>query len=165
MDLGNLRALPSGEKVFIDSNILTYHLLNDPIYGKRCKEFIDRVENRDLDGFISPIIVSETLFNFIKAAIVKNYRIRPKEITIFLKTKVEVIRNINIAKASELFEIFNIVSISESEVRECYKAIKDYALLTNDAFHVAAMRKNMIENIATNDKDFERVEWIKIWKP
>ena len=31
MDLGNLRALPSGEKVSIDSNILTYHLLNDPI--------------------------------------------------------------------------------------------------------------------------------------
>jgi len=165
MGLGNLKALPSGEKVFIDSNILTYHLLNDPIYGKRCKEFIDRIENRDLDGFISPIIVSETLFNFIKATIVKNYGIRPNEITIFLKTKIKVIRDINIDKASELFEIFNIISISKSEIKECYKAIKDYALLTNDAFHVSAMKKNMIENIATNDKDFERVEWINIWKP
>ncbi|MCK4734821.1 MAG: PIN domain-containing protein [Methanophagales archaeon] len=116
---GELSALPSGEKVFIDSNILTYHLLNDPVYGKGCKEFIGRVENREFEGFISPIIVSETLFNFI----------------------------------------------SESEVEECYKAIKDYALLTNDAFHVATMKRYGITNIATNDPDFERVNGTKVWKP
>jgi len=40
MGLGNLRAPPSGEKVFIDSNILTYHLLNDPIYGKDAKSLL-----------------------------------------------------------------------------------------------------------------------------
>ena len=69
---GKLSALPGGEKVFADSNILTYHLLNDPAYGKRCMEFIGGVENRGFLGFISPIIVSETLFNFIKANIVKD---------------------------------------------------------------------------------------------
>jgi predicted nucleic acid-binding protein len=78
MALGELSALLSGEKVFTDSNILTYHLLNDPVHGKRCKAFIGRVENRDFEGFISPIIVSETLFNFIKANIVKEYRINQR---------------------------------------------------------------------------------------
>ena len=92
---GELSALPSGAKVFVDSNIQTYHLLNDPAYGKRCKEFIGRVENREFEGFISPIIVSETLFNFI----------------------------------------------SELEVDGCYKAIKDYALLTNDAFVIEKINK------------------------
>ncbi|VUT24993.1 MAG: PIN domain protein [Candidatus Methanolliviera sp. GoM_oil] len=43
--------------------------------------------------------------------------------------------------------------------------LKDYALLTNDAFHVTTMKKYGITNIARNDPDFERVEWIKIWKP
>ena len=116
---GELSALPSSEKVFVDSNILTYHLFNDPVHGKRCKEFIGRAENDDFEGFISPIIVSETLFNFI----------------------------------------------SGSEVEECYKAIKDHALLTNDAFHVATMKRYGITNIATNDPDVERVEWLKVWKP
>jgi len=60
-----LSAFPGNEKVFIDSNILTYHLLNDPVYGERCK------------------------------------------------------------------------------------AIKDYSLLTNDAFHVATMKRQGITNIAT----------------
>lgn len=37
-------------------------------------------------------------------------------------------------------------------------------LSTNDAFHVAAMERRGLVEIATNDQDFERVEWIRIWK-
>ena len=85
---GELSALPSGVKVFVDSNILTYHLLNDPAYGKRCKEFIGRVENREFEGFISPIIVSETLFNFIKAIYEEGF-LKPLE-EIGLKEKEEI---------------------------------------------------------------------------
>ncbi len=33
MDPGNLRNIPEDEKVFIDTNILTYYLLNDSVYG------------------------------------------------------------------------------------------------------------------------------------
>ena len=163
---GELSALlPSDEKVFVDSNILTYHILNDPAYGKRCKEFIGRAENDDFEGFISPIIVSETLFNFIKANIVKDYGIKPKGVISFLKANPKAISKIDIRKASDLFRIFSVLPISESEIDECYKAIKDYALLTNDAFHVATMKQHGITNIATNDPDFERVNWIKVWKP
>ena len=34
-----------------------------------------------------------------------------------------------------------------------------------DAIHAATMNINQIKNMATNDRDFERIEWIKIWKP
>jgi predicted nucleic acid-binding protein len=54
---------------------------------------------------------------------------------------------------------------SELEVEECYKAIKDHALLTNDTFHVATMKMQGITHIATNDPDFERVGGLKVWKP
>ena len=40
MGPGNLRNLPEDEKVFIDSNILTYNLLNDSVYGNECNNFI-----------------------------------------------------------------------------------------------------------------------------
>jgi predicted nucleic acid-binding protein len=42
---------------------------------------------------------------------------------------------------------------------------KNYYLLSNDAIHVATMKNYGITNIATNDPDFERVSWIKVWKP
>ncbi len=162
---GELSALPSSEKVFVDSNILTYHLFNDPVHGKRCKEFIGRAENDEFEGFISPIVVSETLFNFIKANIVKDYRIKPKEVVSFLKANPKIISKIDIRKSSDLFKIFSVLPISESEVEECYRAIKDHALLTNDAFHVATMKGHGITDIATNDPDFDRVEWLNVWKP
>ena len=63
------------------------------------------------------------------------------------------------------YKIFSVLPISESEVEECYRAIKDHALLTNDAFHVATMKGHGITDIATNDPDFDRVEWLNVWKP
>jgi len=68
-------------------------------------------------------------------------------------------------KKYSLIQIFSVLPISELEVEKCYKIIKDHALLTNDAFHVATMKGQGITNIATNDPDFERVEWLKVWKP
>jgi len=45
------------------------------------------------------------------------------------------------------------------------ESMKRYRLMSNDAIHVATMKQRGITNIATNDPDFERVEWIKVWKP
>ncbi len=41
----------------------------------------------------------------------------------------------------------------------------NYGLLSNDAIHLATMKKHGITSIATNDRDFERVEWLNIRKP
>jgi len=53
----------------------------------------------------------------------------------------------------------------EYKCKELVEVISGYFLLPNDAFHVATMKRYGITNIATNDPDFERVEWIKVWKP
>ena len=39
------------------------------------------------------------------------------------------------------------------------ESMKRYRLMSNDAIHVATMKGHGITNIATNDPDFERVEW------
>lgn len=45
------------------------------------------------------------------------------------------------------------------------ESMKRYRLMSNDAIHVATMKKRGISAIATNDPDFERVGWLKVWKP
>ncbi len=42
---------------------------------------------------------------------------------------------------------------------------KKYALLTRDSLHITTMEQNNITDIATNDRDFERVDFLKVWKP
>jgi predicted nucleic acid-binding protein len=40
-----------------------------------------------------------------------------------------------------------------------------YSLLSNDACIASFARTYGIPNIATNDPDFERVDWLTVWKP
>ena len=40
-----------------------------------------------------------------------------------------------------------------------------YYLLTNDSLNLYIMKVNGIRDIATNDSDFEQVDWITVWKP
>ena len=40
-----------------------------------------------------------------------------------------------------------------------------YGVLATDAIHLATMHEYGIRTIATNDRDFERIEWLNIRKP
>ncbi len=40
-----------------------------------------------------------------------------------------------------------------------------YNLLSADAIHAASCNVHGIENIATNDPDFKRVDFLKLWVP
>jgi len=37
-----------------------------------------------------------------------------------------------------------------------------YNLLATDAMHVSVMKRHGITNVATNDRDFERIEWLNV---
>jgi len=157
--------LSAGERAFVDSNILTYHLLNHPVYGTACRNFIQDIQDGKYPGFITPIIISETLFNFIKADAFRMYGIRPGQVASFIKCNPEVLREISFDHLVELFDIFNIMPIGRPETAEALQIMGKYGILVNDALNIAAMKANRVFVAATNDRDFERVKDIKIWAP
>ena len=53
----------------------------------------------------------------------------------------------------------------ECKCKELVEFISRYSILPDDAINVATMKRYGITNIATNDPDFERVNWVKVWKP
>ncbi len=165
MDPGNLRALPEDEKVFIDSNILTYYLLNDPVYGEASTKFIDSIEEGKYFGFVSALVISEVLFNMIKAWVANKYGVRPRDAASMIKKRAEILCEIPIDETSELFDIFYILPLGEAEVKESYRIIAKYYLLTNDALNAAVMKVNRITQMATNDRDFFNIDWMKCWVP
>ena len=165
MDPGNLRDLPEDEKVFIDSNILTYYLLNDSIYGDECNNFIKKIEDGRYYGFVSPLIISETLFNAIKAWAFNEHGIRPRDFTRVIKEHPKILLDMPVDQTSELFDLFFVLPLGEAEVKESYKFINKYYLLTNDALNAATMKVNRIYQMATNDRDFFNIDWIKCWHP
>ena len=41
----------------------------------------------------------------------------------------------------------------------------EHKLMTNDSVNLFLMKLTGLEDIASNDSDFDRVPWIKLWKP
>ncbi|MGD0954649.1 MAG: PIN domain-containing protein [Methanotrichaceae archaeon] len=93
------------------------------------------------------------------------YVCKPAEIASFIKGHPEVLGKIPLNRPKEIFDIFNLLPIGKLEVKETLEMVSKYALLTNDALNAATMKVNGITNIATNDNDFGRVDWLNIWKP
>ncbi|RLG23263.1 hypothetical protein DRN76_05630 [Methanosarcinales archaeon] len=58
-----------------------------------------------------------------------------------------------------------IVSFSDLIFEKALRFMKQHRLMSNDAVHLATMKRYRVTNIATNDRDFEQVEWLKVWKP
>ena len=52
-----------------------------------------------------------------------------------------------------------------SNAKVLFEISRGYSLLSSDAYIASFAKRYGITNIATNDSDFERVEWLKVWKP
>jgi predicted nucleic acid-binding protein len=42
--------IPAGTAVFVDANVLIYHLTSHPLLGSACTDLIKRVEQGTIDG-------------------------------------------------------------------------------------------------------------------
>ena len=57
------------------------------------------------------------------------------------------------------------VSVSWREMLDAVSDMEKYGLDFIDALTLQVMKKNNVTEIYTNDKDFDRVEWVhRIWK-
>ena len=153
-------------KVFVDSNILMYALAKNSIYYQDCRQFITRIANGEIFGFLNPFVISEVLFKNLIASVIKEYH--PKDLMYFIKGNPHVLK-----ERKDIYEktlrLLNLNLTMLSTDREIWmKAVilsTEYALLPNDAIHAATCSVHGIEHVATNDSDFERVSFLNIWKP
>jgi predicted nucleic acid-binding protein len=141
-----LENIQRGSKVFIDSNIITYHLSGHNIFGGTSRKFLKGVESAEYESYVNDVVLSEVLLNYIKSELFRLRGIKPHRVVREIKRDPSLIGLVNFDAVTKLF-------------------ISGYFLLPNDALHVATMKRYGITNIATNDPDFERVKWIKVWKP
>lgn len=87
----------------------------------------------------------------------------------YLKKNWNIVKELNKAQIAidiiKQIENLRIVELNKAIFDQAFDYSKKYGLLSNDAIHAATMHINQIKTMATNDSDFERIEWIKVWKP
>lgn len=157
--------LPSNSSIFIDSNIFIYHFLG---ISEHCTNFLEKIEFGDSNGYTSTVVLAEGLHRLMIAEAVEIYGIEPKKAVKYLKKKPELIPKLEKCETAindiTEFEV-KILTVTVESIFQSRSLRKEYSLMTNDSLNLQVMKINGLTNIATNDSDFDRVDWLKVWKP
>lgn len=156
-------------KVFVDANIYLHTILGHPLYKYRCQRFLENIENGLYRAMTSSLVLNEVLHKLMLAEAVRMYKLSSERDALkLIKEKPELISNM-----SEVWKTYSdlnkypitVFSIDKESLNIAVLLSKKYGLLISDAVHASIMKINNIDNIATNDGDFERIEGITVWKP
>ncbi len=131
-------------RAFIDSNIFIYAAQSHPVFGKKCRQIIEGIENEKIAAFTSSLNISE-IGEVISRYVGKAEAVRAVELISALPMSIEPVSKENTIDAISIFSKYNI----------------NYA----DAIMVSVMQEKFIDTIITNDKHFDKVKKIEVIKP
>lgn len=158
-----------GSKVLFDTNIFIYSALDHPDYGNCCTRLLYEVESGEIEGYVPNIVLNELLHRLMISEVINKGMARNTGDAIkILKKDKSVIPGLHICweELDKIFEMnFVVLNEKPETFRESISISKRYSLLAKDAFIASFANSYEIENIATNDNDFENVDWLKVWKP
>ncbi len=160
-----LNTLPPDSKVFIDSNIFTYHLLGHKRYRDSVKDFLIKIESGLYYGYINEVVVSEVYHNFLRVKICDKYNVLPADFSRYIKSNPKTISDIDMANVTSILSMKNLELIHDIRIGLVEENMRKYNLLSADAIHVSSCKLHDIENIATNDNDLGRVGFLNLWMP
>ncbi len=169
----NLEEFKSSEKIYIDSTIFVSHHSKDAVDRKECSAFLNRAEKGEINAVTSYVAIDETAYILLKfkaAEILgtyKHYKILDSlrhEKNVFDEAWEVVEVHIDFVDALREKNALQIIT-QTADPLELKDLAKKYQLLPRDASHLGIMRRDMIENIATGDSDFERIKDLQVWMP
>jgi len=161
-----LSQLQSGERVFIDTNIFLYAVFEHSAYGKSCRDFLKRVEKDELLGFASDLVLNEVFHKLMISEIAETEGVEANNAAKLIKRDPKIIGDLRrIWEEMELLSGFGITLLNTTTYPEFVRLSREYLLSAADAAHLAAMQANGIMSMASNDRDFKRVPWLKLWRP
>jgi predicted nucleic acid-binding protein len=160
--------LAAGDTIFVDANTFIYHFAPDPVLEPPCSQLLQRIENRELEGFTSLHLLSEVahklmtleankLLGWPLTGMANRLRRHPAEVqrlTAFRQAIDRVAQSRVQVLATPLPALVDATAISQQT-----------GLLMNDALIVALMRANGLGRLASHDADFDRVPGLTRYAP
>ena len=160
--------LVAGLAVFVDANTLIYHFTAHPRYGPACTRLVERVERRELQGFLSSHVLADVAHRLMTieamthlgwpttglAARLKRHHAEIPRLTLYQQA---------LTKVGQLG--LQVIPVSEHLILMAAGCSQQYELLTGDALIVAVMRHQGLTHLASADADFDRVPGLVRYGP
>lgn len=166
----DLVALPSGTRVFVDTNIFHFHFEGK---SQTCTAFLTRIARGEVEAYVNTQVLSDLIHKLmLKEAIAKNCMsgTNPQGLKKYLKecrgktsALTEYQTNFELVMSYGL----HVIRINEKLLIETKQERKDYYLMTGDSLHIGSMnrRKTPLRHIATYDGDFDHIPGLTVWQP
>ncbi len=154
------------DNIFLDSNIFIYSITATGNF-KSCNLLLNKIKSGEIRGYVNPIVISEVYHKLLILNVSREYKIPIHDSLKIIKNNPDVLKKIENPRKAVLevskVENIKVLDINEIILKSSYLFLD--TLLINDAIHAATCKYYDIKNIATNDSDFERVDFLKVWKP
>ena len=168
MTVYNLTALPSGSRIFVDTNIFSLHFSGQSV---SCTALIQRITFGQVEAFVNSRVLLDLIHKLmLKEAEGKNYisRARASELRAWLSGN-----RSNGALLSDYHSYFEkVLELGLRYIHTTEKLLVDtkseretHGVMAGDSLHLGCMRRRSIANIVTNDGDFDHISHVNIWKP
>jgi predicted nucleic acid-binding protein len=132
--------------VFLDTNVLLRHLLQDhPEHSPKATAFLERIERGDVQARISDVVIMELAFT-----LQRSYK-QPKA----------QIRDVLLA----LLDLPGLELPGKRRYRKVFDLYVDLNISFADAYHAVLMQQLGIQEVISFDRDFDRVPWAKRSEP
>ncbi len=128
---------------FVDSNVFIYHLASNPNYGLKAKNILKNIENGELS--VTSTLVIAQVCGYLK------WKRRSHIIPIFLSL---LKRLTSLQKIETSVIDFEEAKAIQSELNLPWSMWDDIVIATQ-------MKRLNIKEIYSNDKDFDKIPWIK----
>lgn len=164
----HLKDIPASSKVFVDASIFLAVALNQPKrYTKACREFLARVEKKEVEAFISHVVLDEVLYKLMQTEIAKQHNLRLRDVPHYVEqTPGCISRLTDCWKAVEAVMVLGATVVPlPADFKEVMETCKKYNLLTRDSLHIATMQAHGLDMLASADSDFQRVPWVQLYQP
>lgn len=166
----DLAALPSGSRVFVDTNIFHYHYAGR---SATCSAFVRRIARGEITAYVNTEVLSDLMHKLmLMEAHAKAFIVRP---TAGLLKAWLIANRASAGTLVDYQQQFNntltiglqTINITQTMMRRTQTERCDHGLMTNDSLHLGCMIRSRahLADIVTYDGDFGHIAGVTLWTP
>ncbi len=159
-----LPAIAAGTRILLDANIFIYAFTGRSL---QCQEMLERSQNGDVAAVTTIETVNEVCHRLMLLEALERGVI-DKISALALRSKATEITRLTSywTRIEQIFDLnITVLALAEARARRAHRLRSAHCLLTNDSLIAAAAQERAIANLATSDRDFERIDWLTTYRP
>jgi hypothetical protein len=164
MPLLPMEAVPDRGAILVDANILVYAVGGQ---SAQCERLLRRIANEEVSGFVTCETLNEACHRLmVGEAFAKGLIRRPSAAA--LRSKADAVRSLT-TYWDQITRImdggFLVIELDAGRMRQAQHMRVAHGFLATDSLILAAASELGIDRLASNDRDFERVDWLTVFRP